>query len=79
MEERERVGEQDSSDFYMDHEFCGVVTNPGEVSDIAAGLIDSLMVAYHAIHQATDCKRLQHAFERLTSKINPILKIVVKP
>ncbi|WP_314724573.1 zinc-dependent alcohol dehydrogenase [Enterocloster bolteae] len=110
-------GEQDGSDFYMGHEFCGVVTNPGDssfkigdrvvfwanlycgecdmcragqeqlcrevdgtnyigfvcngayaekyvgkasnayklpdsVSDIAAGLIDPLMVAYHAIHQA---------------------------
>ena len=109
-------GEQDGSDFYMGHEFCGVVTNPGDsnfqigdrvvfwanlycgecdmcrsgqeqlcrevdgtnyigfvcngayadkyvgkasnayklpdsVTDIAAGLIDPLMVAYHAIHQ----------------------------
>lgn len=109
-------GKPDGSDFYMGHEFCGVVTNPGDssfqtgdrvvfwanlycgecdmcrsgqeqlcrevdgtnyigfvcngayadkyvgkasnayklpdtVSDVAAGLIDPLMVAYHAIHQ----------------------------
>lgn len=110
-------GEQDGSDFFMGHEFCGVVTNPGDskfkvgdrvvfwanlycgkcdmcmsgqeqlcrevngtnyigfvcngayaekfvgkasnayllpdtVSDIAAGLIDPLMVAYHAVRQS---------------------------
>lgn len=110
-------GEQDSSDFFMGHEFCGVVTNPGDskfkvgdrvvfwanlycgkcdmclagqeqlcrevngtnyigfvcngaytekfvgkasnayllpdtVSDVAAGLIDPLMVAYHAVRQS---------------------------
>ena len=110
-------GEQDGSDFFMGHEFCGVVTNPGDskfkagdrvvfwanlycgkcdmcmagqeqlcrevngtnyigfvcngayaekfvgkasnayllpdsVSDVAAGLIDPLMVAYHAVRQS---------------------------
>lgn len=48
---------------------------PDSVTDIVAGLIDPLMVAYHAIHQ----EQLQHAFERLISKTDPVLKIVIKP
>ena len=39
---------------------------PDTVSDVAAGLIDPLMVAYHAIHQSG-------------LKTDPVLKIVIKP
>ena len=48
---------------------------PDTVSDAAAGLIDPEKY----VTDVLPLDQLQHAFERLTSKTDPVLKIVIKP